>query len=68
VHALVGDVAVRSEHTRNGQMFRAHIGIGKVWRDWVEVDWDDCRVPNKSFIDLQASCQFFDQLRWSCRS
>jgi hypothetical protein len=58
VHALVGDVAVRSEHTRNGQMFRAHIKYrGKVWRDWVEVDWDDWgRVPNKiwGFIDLQA--------------
>ena len=58
VHALVGDVAVRTEHKRNGQMFRAHIKYrGKVWRDWVEVDWDDWGlIPNKiwGLVDLRA--------------
>ena len=56
VGEFVEDMAVRTEHSRNGQMFRAHIKYrGRVWRDWVEVDWDDWgKLPNKiwGFVDL----------------
>jgi hypothetical protein len=53
---LVKDFAVRTEHKRNGQIFRAHPKVWKgVWRDWVEVNWGaDGHLPNKlwGFVDL----------------
>jgi hypothetical protein len=49
---------MRTEHSRDGQIFRAHTHfLGGVWRDWVEVDWgDDGHLPNKiwGFVDLTA--------------
>ena len=49
---------VKTEHTRDGQIFRAHTRyLGGVWRDWVEVDWgDDGQLPNKiwGFVNLTA--------------
>jgi hypothetical protein len=42
---------------RNGETFRAHKISGKVWRDWVVVDWEDYgNIPNKiwGYIDLRA--------------
>ena len=48
-------VEVRSQHKRNGEIFRSHTQFhGGVWRDWVMVDWDDEDVPAKvwGFVDL----------------
>ena len=49
---------VRTEHTRNGHKFRAHMKYrGNVWRDWVEIDWgDDGYLPCKiwGFADLRG--------------
>jgi hypothetical protein len=57
VEYSIGSIAVRTEHSRNGETFRAHIKYrGDVWRDWVEVDWGDewGKLPNKiwGFVDL----------------
>ena len=52
-----GEVLLFSQHTRNGQTFRSSAQYrGKVWRDWVWVDWDDDGIlPNKiwGFVDLR---------------
>ena len=49
---------VRTEHTRNGHKFRAHMKYrGNVWRDSVEIDWgDDGYLPCKiwGFADLRG--------------
>ena len=49
-------VLLRTNHSRNGQIFRGHVHhSGGVWRDWVIVDWDeDGKLPNKvwGFVDL----------------
>jgi len=49
-------VYLRTNHYRNGQIFRGHVHLkGGVWRDWVIVDWDDDgKIPNKiwGFVDL----------------
>ena len=51
-------VYLRTNHYRNGQIFRGHVHhSGGVWRDWVIVDWDDDGLlPNKvwGFVDLSA--------------
>jgi len=52
----IGNIELRTEHKRNGQIFRGHMKYREtVWRDWVEVDWDDDgNLPNKiwGFVDL----------------
>jgi hypothetical protein len=50
-------VLVRTEHKRNGEIFRAHARYrGSVWRDWVEINWGDevGKLPAKlwGFVDL----------------
>lgn len=50
-------VTIKTEHSRNGQIFRAHMKYrGSVCRNWVEVDWgEDGLLPNKlwGFADLR---------------
>lgn len=49
---------LRTKHTRNGQIFRAHNKFrGEVWRDWAIIDWgEEGHLPNKllGFLDLRA--------------
>ena len=48
VQKWIPKLQIRGEHTRNGQMFRAHPEYrGVHWRDWVLVDWggDDSHFP-----------------------
>ena len=50
-------LVVRTEHKRNGEIFRAHVRYrGSVWRDWVEINWGDevGKLPAKlwGFVDL----------------
>lgn len=50
------EVPLRTSHKRNGVIFRGSACFkGKVWRDWVKVDWDDDgKLPNKiwGFVNL----------------
>jgi len=50
------EVLLQSMHCRNGQIFRSDtVYRGRVWRDWVYVDWGDWGIlPNKiwGFVDL----------------
>ena len=58
VAEYISTVPIRTEHTREGQIFRAHSRYrDHVWRDWVAVDWGEEGVlPNKiwAFVDLRA--------------
>ena len=58
VSPFMEKIVVRTEHKRNGEIFRAHIKYrGKIWRDWVEINWgdEDGILPAKiwGFLDLQ---------------
>lgn len=48
---------IKSEHTRSGQMFRAHPNYrGKgVWRDWVMIHWEEGNFPAQiwGYVDLR---------------
>jgi hypothetical protein len=56
VEDYVPEIEVRTQHKRNGEIFRAHTQFhGGVWRDWVLVDWsEDVDVCAKlwGFVDL----------------
>jgi hypothetical protein len=42
VEEWIPDLEIRSEHRRNGQIFRGHPHYrGKPWRDWAMFDWGD---------------------------
>ena len=50
-------IVVRTEHKRNGEIFRAHPKYrGGVWRDWVDINWGDAVgiLPGKiwGFVDF----------------
>ena len=49
---------LRTEHTRNGQIFRGHMKyVGNVWRDWVAINWGDHGIlPARiwGFVDLMG--------------
>lgn len=51
-------LCIHANHYRNGCIFRGSpLHMGKVWRDWVLVDWgDDGKLPCKiwGFIDLRS--------------
>lgn len=53
---LIERIQVFSEHTRSGQIFRAHPNYrGKgAWRDWVMIQWQDGDFPAQiwGFLDL----------------
>ena len=53
----VENVTMRTEHARDGQIFRASPRFrDHVWRDWVIVDWgDEGELPNEiwGFLDLR---------------
>ena len=56
VYDYVPEIQVRTEHKREGEIFRAHTQCyGGIWRDWVLVDWSD-EVDNCArlwgFVDL----------------
>ena len=54
----IRNMLVRSQHQRNGIMFRGHVKYHKhIWRDWVMVNWgDDGHIPAKiwGFVDLKG--------------
>ena len=56
VEKYVPELEVRTEHKRNGEIFRAHTQFyGGIWRDWVLVDWSedvDTRAKLWGFVDL----------------
>jgi hypothetical protein len=51
-------VPICAEHSRGGQIFRAHPNfMGKgAWRDWVMINWEGGALPGKiwGFIDLST--------------
>ena len=61
VSKCIHQVPMRTEHYRNGQIFRASSQHrGHVWRDWVHVDWgEEGFLPNKiwGFVDLRELAQ-----------
>ena len=59
VSAYQESVHLRSNHYRNGEIFRGDtLFLGGVWRDWAMVDWgnDGGILPNKvwGFVDLSC--------------
>jgi hypothetical protein len=67
-HGIAKPIDIRSEHKRNGQMFRGHPNFRKkgMWNDWAIFDWGPhngghllgeiwCFVD---FSDLPADCHF----------
>ena len=54
----IGAVPLRTEHHRQGIIFRAHVWHrGGVWRDWARIDWgEEGILPSKlcGFVDLTA--------------
>ena len=58
VEDYVPELAVRTEHKRNGEIFRAHTKFyGGIWRDWMLVDWSaevDTCAKLWGFVDLSG--------------